>query len=186
MSTLLNSAILGGIIRLLYYISNHQRRNIIAHQQGCSPPPNYPHKDPFFGLDYVLGTHFNVPIIARHHSRFGKTFASRFILDIQINTCDPKNVQAIIGEINKWGVAPLRLPGMELFCGEGIITSDGLAWEHSRGLLRNMFRTNNIVHLPTLELATNDFFSHIPTDGGTVDLQPLFYNLISDKFFSIT
>jgi cytochrome P450 len=72
---------------------------------------------------------------------------------------------------------------MELFCGEGIITSDGSAWQHSRGLLKHVFRTHNIVHLPTLELATDELFSHIPADGETVDLQPLFSNLVSASSF---
>lgn len=85
-----------------------------------------------------------------------------------------------MGGNKDWGVAPLRLPGMGLFCGEGIITSDGAAWEHSRALLKGLFRTGDIVHFPTLKSATDEMFSRIPDDGGTVDLQPLSYNLVSN------
>jgi hypothetical protein len=60
------------------------------------------------------------------------------------------------------------------------MTSDGIAWEHPRGLLKP---THNIVHLPTLELATDEFFSHSPANGVTVDLQPLFSQLVSDRLF---
>lgn len=100
---------------------------------------------------------------------------------VQLNTCSSLNARAIVGNNRDWGVEPLRLPGMDLFCGKGIITSDGAAWEHSKGLLKYMFRTSNIVNLPAVDVAVKDFLTHIPSDGATVDLQPLFSHLVSPR-----
>ncbi|PQE10318.1 cytochrome P450 alkane hydroxylase protein [Rutstroemia sp. NJR-2017a WRK4] len=171
-----NTAVLITGLLILYYVWSSWKERQVAHQQGCEPPAKYRHKEPL-GFDYVLGTHFDVPSVARHHHRYGKTYQTRFLGSIQMNTCDSQNVQAIMQFNKAWGVGPLRYPGMDIFCGKGIITADGSAWEHSRGLLKNMYRTNNIVHFPTLDTAVNDLFSHLPPEGTTVDLQPLFYNL---------
>lgn len=68
---------------------------------------------------------------------------------------------------------------MKLFCGGGVITADGEAWEHSRGMMKGLFRRDDIVNLHVVDRAVGDLFTHIPDDGGTVDLQPLFYNIVS-------
>lgn len=180
MERLSNAAILGVGLLLLYYILSHWRENRLAHQDGCKPPVKYNHKDPIFGLDYAIGTHFNVPSIVTHHAKYGKTFQTSFMGSVHINTCDPRNIQAIVSTHNKeWGVEPLRFPGMEPFCGKGIITADGATWEHSRALLKTQFRTNNLVSFPTLDLCLEELFSHVPSDGSTVDLEPFFSTLVS-------
>jgi hypothetical protein len=173
-----NTVVLGTGLLILYYLWSSWKERQVAHQQGCEPPAKYRHKEPF-GFDYVLGTHFDISSVERHHHRYGKTYQTRFLGSILMNTCDSQNVQAIVQFNKTWGVGPLRYPGMDIFCGKGIITADGSAWEHSRGLLKNMYRTNNIVHFPTLDTAVDDLFSHLPPEGTTVDLQPLFYNLVS-------
>ncbi|TVY73557.1 Cytochrome P450 monooxygenase lepH [Lachnellula suecica] len=163
----IKSAIIGASLIALWYFFSRSKANRIAHQQGCEPPPKYPHKDPFFGLDYILGTHFDMPSISHNHLRYGNTFQTNLMGGVQLNTCSPQNARSIIGLNKQWGVESLRLPGMDLFCGKGIITSDGTQWEHSKDLLKYMFRTTNIVKFSAVDLAVEDLLQRIPNDGTT-------------------
>ena len=81
-----------------------------------------------------------------------------------------------------WGDEPLRLPAQDPFCGRGFITTDGAAWEPSRALLKpESNRANTVVGLEGLGKALEKMMGKIPDDGGTVDLQALFFGLVSNS-----
>lgn len=73
---------------------------------------------------------------------------------------------------------------MEYFCGRGFITTDGYTWQHSRKLLKPAFSKQNLVDLSTLSIEVDSFLKQIPSDGATVDIQPLLYSMVcSTKAF---
>ena len=78
-----------------------------------------------------------------------------------------------------WGVQDLRLPNMEKFCGRGFITMDGPEWRRAVALLKPSFYKARISDLSTMKAGLLSLIDHIPVDGSTVDLQPLFLKLVS-------
>jgi cytochrome P450 len=82
-----------------------------------------------------------------------------------------------------WGMGPRRPITFPMF-GDGIFTQEGPAWKHSRELLRPQFQHSQYDDMAIFEKAVEDLFTaldkEIETDGGVVDLQPLFYKLTLD------
>lgn len=70
---------------------------------------------------------------------------------------------------------------MTPFLGEGIFTTDGPAWQHSRELLRPHFSRAQLVEdLQLFERHLQNVRLHIPKDKSTVDLQDLFFGFTFD------
>jgi cytochrome P450 len=67
---------------------------------------------------------------------------------------------------------------MEHLCGRGFLTTDGEIWNHSRKLLKPTFARSNLLDLSTVENELDKLIEAIPTDGSTVDLQPLLSNMV--------
>lgn len=63
--------------------------------------------------------------------------------------------------------------------GEGIFTQEGLAWKHSRELLRKQFIRAQYQNLNHFREHVDNLLTHIPSSG-VVDLQPLFFGLTLD------
>ncbi len=64
--------------------------------------------------------------------------------------------------------------------GDGIFTQEGAAWKHSRELLRPQFVHKQYEDLAVFRDAVDDLLEAIPSMGGVVDLQPLFFRLTLD------
>jgi cytochrome P450 len=69
----------------------------------------------------------------------------------------------------------LRRPGCLPFLGEGIFVHDGLAWKHSREVLRRQFARVQANNLEIFEEFVEDLVSSFAKSKGTVDLQPAFF-----------
>jgi len=65
--------------------------------------------------------------------------------------------------------------------GEGIFTTDGEAWAHSRALLRPNFARDQVADLEAFERHIQALVAVIPRDGSTVDLQELFFRFTMDS-----
>ena len=174
------------IIALSWYAFRSQRRHHLSRANGCLPPSKYPHKDPFFGLDLFLKTgklfqeNQYLPELVRRYQDLGSTFETKSFGSFAINSIRPENLQTIwVSNYKDWGVQPVRLPAQYPFCGVGFITTDGPIWEHSRALLKPSFNRANMTDLTTLEKYLQLVIDRIPRDGSTIDLQPLFFNLVS-------
>ena len=173
-------------IALSWYAIRSQRRQYLSRANGCQPPSRYPHKDPFFGLDLFLKTgklfqeNQYLPELVRRYQDYGSTFETKSFGSFAINSIRPENLQTIwVSKFKDWGVQPVRLPAQNPFCGVGFITTDGPIWEHSRALLKPSFNRANMTDLATLEKYLQLVIDRIPRDGSTIDLQPLFFNLVS-------
>ena len=64
--------------------------------------------------------------------------------------------------------------------GDGIFTQEGSAWKHSRELLRPQFQFKQYDNLEIFRESVDDLINILPTVGGIVDLQPLFFRLTLD------
>ncbi|KAL8852436.1 MAG: hypothetical protein Q9221_002666 [Calogaya cf. arnoldii] len=188
MALLLPSLVTGICLILTYHIYRYLQYFYFARSNGCLPPKRYPHKDPFLGLDFFLETgkifseNRYLPELVARYNTYGPTFQTNLFGTPSVNTIEPKNLQAVYSSNSKdWGIEPLRLPAQDPFCGRGFITTDGAAWEHSRALLKPGFNRANIVAgLEGLGKALDKMMDKIPSDGGTVDLQALFFDLYLD------
>lgn len=180
------------VYRILSYVywqltTGAARRKIIR-EKGCKPVKRIPAKDLFFGIDilYELARE-----IKRHNAlqwqcdvinRLGCSTASMRILHNQtVITIEPKVVQTILSlDFNSFGLGSIR-DSLKPFLGEGIFSTDGAAWQHSRNLLRPCFVRSQVGDVELLERHLQHLLLKIPRDGSMVDLQPLFFKLTLDS-----
>ena len=64
--------------------------------------------------------------------------------------------------------------------GDGIFTQEGAAWKHSRDMLRPQLQHRQYEDLIIFKQSTADLLDIISSQGGVVDLQPLFFRLTLD------
>ena len=186
MGRFITSSLVTLCLFIIYHIRNKLRERNRARQQGCEPPARYHHRDPLFGLDLIFQTvklakaNQNIIAVAHRFQQYGRTFRTTALLSTTVNTIEPENIQTIYAsKTSSWGIEPTRLAAMSPFCGRGFITTDGPSWEHSRSLLKPSFTKANISDLTPFEAPVEEFLARIPSDGSTVDVQPLLYLLVS-------
>lgn len=115
---------------------------------------------------------------------YGHTFQAGSWSRIILFTIEPKNLQSVLAtDFASWGVQPLRLFAFERFVGKGIMCSDEAFWEYSRSLIKPTFTRTRIadIHLLAFDAHVSGLVDLIPSDGSTVDLQPLFARLALDS-----
>ena len=96
-------------------------------------------------------------------------------------TAEPDNIKTLLSlNFNSWGLGEDRKKGFAPLLGEGIFTTDGAAWQHSRDLLRPNFTRSQISDLPMFEKHVSNLIQVIPRDGSTIDLQSLFFRSTID------
>jgi cytochrome P450 len=119
------------------------------------------------------------------HQQYGKTFQSYLGRPIII-TIEPKNVQTILAlKFKDFELGHYRNKALAPLLGQGIFASDGEIWEHSRALVRPNFARNQVADIEIYERHVSKVIANIPSDGSTVDLQELFYRMVSLTRFSI-
>ncbi|OJJ75347.1 hypothetical protein ASPBRDRAFT_173249, partial [Aspergillus brasiliensis CBS 101740] len=177
-------------ILFLWWVTTYVQRKWTQHRiikaNNCQPPPSYPQKDPFFGLDIV----FEQLKYARKHKLlekaterfklYGNTFAQRRLTPFII-TCEPENIKTILSlRFKDYGLAG-RIDAAGPLLGHGIFTTDGEHWAQSRAMVRPNFAKEQVAHLEIFEELVNELVPLIPTDGRTVDIQELFFELTIDS-----
>jgi cytochrome P450 len=76
-----------------------------------------------------------------------------------------------------WGVC--RLKGMQPFCGHGFMTVDGeKEWRRYRAMMAPALADPNVLDFAGLDVALKTALSKIPQDGETVDMSPIFDELV--------
>lgn len=166
-----------------------RRRRALARSKGCLPPPAYPQWDKVFGIDVfrqniaALKAH---TILERGQQRFhemGVTTMSIMALGRHFHfTLEPENLKTIQAiDSKKWGLGTRRKLAFRPLLGDGIFTTDGAAWQHSREMLRPNFARSQVGDLPTFEKHVAHLISAVPADNSTVDLSELFFRLTIDS-----
>lgn len=175
------SGVLIGLVLLALFLLQRQRQRKASAQRHarCQSAIMHQPREPFFGFDFQMKIYMDISFIYSLHQRYGTTYQVRSWLGLPtVCTIAPQNLH-FINVSKDFGVAPMRLPGMEYFCGRGFITTDGETWKHSRNLLKPSLDIGNIRDLNILKIEVDALFQQLPKDGSTVDLQPLLYVMVS-------
>ena len=174
------------------YIRN--RRNAAeAARRGCKPPPHYVNKLPW-GIDFVVSAiradkekRFPEFLIDRYQTMGNRTYENRILGNRGISTNDPKNVQAILAtQFKDFGLGERRNGNFKPLLGNGIFTTDGKLWEHSRAMLRPQFNREQVSDLELEEQHVQNLMRALPSSNESrwtphVDLQVLFFRLTLDS-----
>ncbi|KAM7212185.1 cytochrome P450 52A13 [Rhypophila decipiens] len=91
----------------------------------------------------------------------------------------PKNVEALLSTNFKDYGFGCRPDVFAPLLGKGIFTQEGAAWKRSRELLRKQFVRIQYQNLECFDEHVSNLVSCL-SSGGTIDLQPLFFNLTMD------
>jgi cytochrome P450 len=108
------------------------------------------------------------------------------ILDYELLvTRDPENVKAMFStQSSEYDISATRSSAFMPLLGEGIFTSTGQQWKHSRALVRPQFSREEISNLDLVERHVRTLMRVLKTnkDGwtDTVDLQPLMFYFTLD------
>ena len=99
-----------------------------------------------------------------------------------IPTMEPDNVKSVLAlDFKSYSLGEVRKGALVSLLGEGIFTTDGAAWQHSREMLRPMFvRSQLLEDLEMFERHADHLIGAIPKDSSTVDLQELFLRFTLD------
>lgn len=179
---------LGFVAFLLYQrISLYVRRRQFKKLHGCQPPQGrYVGKDPIFGLDLIWRNFQNAKKKVFLESAYKRYLDKGFTLSVRvagtkiITTIEPENVKTILSLKFKDFSLGNRGP-MQEFLGFGIFTTDGERWANSRHMIRPNFVKEQVADLEAFERHIQAMLKKIPTDGTTVDLQELFFQLTIDS-----
>ena len=176
-----------GILSLVtwYFTCRYYTRSQLSSLKNCRQCPHYPHKD-LFGKDLhdamiqgMLSGSF-LKFRQSLYAKYGKTYAARFWFDKQLYTMDLKNMQTILAlDFDSYGVEDLRMPTSGDWLGNGVFTTDGPFWKHARDSIKPIFARAQISDLKTFGKHVDRLMELLPTNGSTVDLQPLFLRLVS-------
>ena len=152
----------------------------------CFEPKRYGHLDPLFGSDLFcsfirsIGRGDALKFAQSLFDRYGKTFTATVFGRNFLNTLDSKNIQAVLSDTEHFVVAPVRQEALEPLMGTGIFTTDGSAWNRSRNLIKPIVvRAHNPSYSASFHAHVQPLLDHVPRDGSTVDLQPMFRNFVS-------
>lgn len=156
---------------------------------GCPPLKTYPSKDRILGLDYVYAM-----VRALKENRFfdfqketysalgSKAWKANFLGSRMVYSAEPDNMKAMsTSHRDCFAVEPIRIANGAItpFTGRGVSSSDGPKWQHSRDLVKPYFERAAFSNLERLKEHVHRLISKIPTDGSTVDMQPLFQRWVS-------
>ncbi|MCJ1396235.1 hypothetical protein MMC18_009124 [Xylographa bjoerkii] len=186
-SILLGALVLAAVYNLISYITTSRSRRKIIKPNDCKPPPKYPLRDPFFGIDGIrdaLRAAKAKTFLEEkrgHYQQYGNTFSSRLSTLSIISTIEPENIKAVLStKFEDFEVGSPRKNAFSPLLGNGIILCDGQQWERSRAFLRPSFSRSQVGDLATLEVHVQNLVKAIPYDGTAVDVAELFLRYTAD------
>ena len=180
------------------YLSARRFRQF-ASSNNCEPPHIIPNRFPW-GIGEiikVIGFKGDIidDIICPAWNKGGNTHAASSILGQVINTCEPRNVQAILAtNFKDYVIGDMRYRQAGILLGRGILTSDGARWAHSRALIRPQFNRDSISDLDVAERHVQALFEALSKSQDdeeiSVDLEPLLFHytldMITEFLFGIS
>ncbi|MCJ1471965.1 hypothetical protein MMC13_000608 [Lambiella insularis] len=172
----------------------NRRHAAEAARLGCKPcAAVLPCKLPF-GIDRIAealradkAMQFPPMIMARSESMADRTYVVHILGKTIHMTADPKNIQAVLAtQFQDFDLGVVRHDNFFPLLGNGIFTTDGKVWEHSRAMMRPQFARDQVSDLELEEGHVRNLMRALPsvgTDGWTpeVDLQVFFFRLTLDS-----
>lgn len=181
---------------VLYYIQwqltiGASRRALIK-EHGCKPMRDFAEFNNF--PENIVGYRTiqeNITAFREHrvlrwvqsrYQRTQNTFHHKTLWLDMIYTTEPDNLKTIMAtKFKDFSLPDRRKIAFKPLLGQGIFTTDGAAWQHSRELIRPNFVRSQVGDLATFENHVAQLLKCIPRDGSTVDLQDLFFQLTIDS-----
>ena len=108
------------------------------------------------------------------------------ILDYELLvTRDPENVKAMLStQVADYDISATRSNAFMPLLGEGIFTSRGAQWKHSRALIRPQFSHEQVSNLALMDRHVQILLQILKTDNKgwtpSMDVQPLFFHFTLD------
>lgn len=172
---------------VLNKIVNYIRVAQFKKQHGCKPESKMPQWERIVGWDLfkiqlkaskekVLTT-----VSRKRFLDYGYTWSATMMGQKFFNTIEPENVKALLATNFKDFGLGRRQEAFGPLLGQGIFTTDGAQWEHSRALVRPNFTKAQVADLDTFETHIQRLITKIPRDGSTIDMQTLFFQLTLDS-----
>ncbi|KAL6718937.1 hypothetical protein ACLMJK_003172 [Lecanora helva] len=158
----------------------------LAAAQGCGPTVRWTTYDPIFGVDYIWKIYKDYSahrFLQATCDRFAKMGTNTMCISTMvgaptISTIEPENLKTILStKFKDFNIDHMRKEGLKSIMGEGIFSSDGQFWQHSRALLRPTFARAELDDPVFLEAHAQDLMKAIAAEsegGKVIDLQPLF------------
>lgn len=156
---------------------------------GCKPAAYYKHRDPIFGVDWVLRMLRGLKacealqIIQQCFETIGHTFVVKPFGEYVVMTDEPENIKAILStNFEDWPLAGPRLHTVLGVLGpNSIFSANGKAWQKARAMLRPFFARDQIADLGCFDCHISNLINRIPRDGEVFDLQELLYKMTTDS-----
>ena len=180
------------IVKRIHYNLRWRRR---AAALGCLPIPHVQNYDPIFGFDMLYAVYKGIrtrKLLEIDHQRFKTLKTNTHSFSIMgkyfITTMEPQNIKHILATgFADYPIDEGREKVLGEILGQGIFTTNGAAWKHSRELLRPCFERAQIDDSSLFEKHAARLVAAIPNNGEFFDLQPLFFaaslDISSEHFF---
>jgi cytochrome P450 len=182
------------VVRFIYVqITTHVARRRLIKENGCQSPYKFPHKGilgKLFGWDVISAMIASGKEGRLHEDTRLRNWSNPNIRTLQVRSLDrnailtiePENVKTVLAtKFADYSLGEARIRAFIRLFGHGIFDTDGAAWERSRGLIRPNFTRQQVADLDMFESHVQELIHHIPRDGGSVDLQDLFFALTMDS-----
>lgn len=176
--------VLYGLVRHILAAKRLRQKAVL---RGCGTLPEYPHADPFLGLDLAVQTwrDFHAGSLSegmrKRHERYGRTFRSNNLGSKCIYTVDPANILTITtSKFDDYGKSAW-VGEASKHIGNGVLMSEGEAWKQSRIRLRPIFSKMMLDETKLVEPHFERLRKQLGHQRGTiVDFQELSTRLILD------
>ncbi|KAK4999186.1 hypothetical protein LTR66_001720 [Elasticomyces elasticus] len=181
-----------GLLYACYYVYWHlttgARHRLLIAQNKCKPVQKYSTRNPLFSF-YLISQNIKAwkshKVLEISRSRFLRLGVNTFSVNILgrdiIITAEPEIVKTMQSlSFKSFGMGSSRKP-LQPLLGQGIFTTDGAAWQHSRDMLRPSFHRSQVGDLGMFENHVRHLIDAVPRDGTTVNLADLFLRLTMDS-----
>ncbi|KAM7188502.1 cytochrome P450 52A13 [Naviculisporaceae sp. PSN 640] len=192
MGTLIRSALVilfsAVLLKIVKTLREYHKDTIFGRENGCQLPPKLTMRWPL-GIDRLfevwransegrLLAYFNA--VAKEYEPGNNLYQYLLFGPGQFHVLHPRNLEAVLStKFDDFGFG-CRPDIFAPLLGNGIFTQEGAAWKHSRELLRKQFSRMQYQKLNCFDEHVENLISCLPTTGGVVDLQPLFFDLSLD------
>ncbi|TVY30969.1 Cytochrome P450 monooxygenase [Lachnellula hyalina] len=180
-------AILLAILFLASQVISYINEARFKRKHGCKPETRIPQLERIIGYDIykiqaeVSRSRKSLETTKWRYDTYGSTWSAVVAGRRFINTIETENIKTVLSvNFKEYGLGARQIAWGPLL-GAGIFTTDGAQWEHSRSLVRPNFTKSQVADLNTFETHIQKLITKIPTDGSTVDLQTLFFQLTLDS-----
>ena len=185
---LLGSGVFYALYCVYWELSVGAARRRMIKANGCQPASKLPGNDPILGLDLygtltkAAASHTFLESSQARYAKAGRTFQSNLLGSTRFDTIEPENLKTMQAtKFKDWALPDRRVNTFTPFLGEGIFSSNGAVWQHSRELLRPNFTRAQVGDVEMYRQHVDHLIQAIPRDGSMIDLQDLFFRLTIDS-----